>query len=353
MFLNKIFSAIGKLVPVLMILILVACGSKNEELCSAGSEFYQQGEWAKAVQAFDEYIQSNPDFEKGWLNWNPTFERALTAKGNAHFELGQYEQAIAAYEQSLKVGGSSSADEEANHFNSSAAQYKLENFEAALIALEKVDDKKFKNPAIMLLKADIFSAEAKYDTANFLLSKCLEINSLSGDALIRQVDIKLKKNQKESALALFNKIMGLDGESNFSLFTEEFRIRETFYAQRPTESDSAAKYLAKADELIQKSKFTEAELALQKATPLSKQTFVKMGDVKLATGNIDAAIESYTQALAIDSSYIDGLWKKANALLAKGEKATAEHHYRKANQLDKQNVFTRVALELFFKDAAE
>ena len=100
---NKALHTMGKLVPVLVILVLAACGSKNEELCSTGSEFYQQGDWAKAVQAFDEYIQSNSDFEKSWLNWNPAFERALTAKGNAHFELGQYEQAIAHFDTALQI----------------------------------------------------------------------------------------------------------------------------------------------------------------------------------------------------------------------------------------------------------
>lgn len=337
---------------IVALLFLNSCSSNNENLCHEGKLLYEQGNYKAAIEKFDAYLAANPEFKKGFLNWNPTFELALTAMGNAYFQTNQYEKAIDSYNQSIDIGGEH-ANNEANYFNRGMAQFYLNKKEEARESFDQVDDRKFDNSNTLLFKSDIFSASAELDTAMFLIQKCVELNEKNGDALIRKVHLWIQKNELDSASTLFSNILGMKNSTTFSLFTKNTLILDSYYAPTAVENDNAVFYTGTTADKIGLNEFSKASASLGNALKFSENPIsilLQSGDVNMALGNIDEAIEFYDKALAWDILNIDASWKKANALIVKGEKDSAKSLYEQVLAKDPENMFAFVALKLFFQE---
>lgn len=349
----KVLFKINIIILVAATLVLLnSCASNNENLCDEGKALYQQGSYKEAVEKFDAYLAANPDFSKGMFNWNPAFERALTAKGNAHFQMNQFEKAIESYNRSIEVGGEH-ANNEINYFNRGLAQFYMSEKKQALESFDEVTDIRFTNASMLLLKADIFVETDKPDTAMFLINKCLELDGKNGNALIRKVRLWLQKDQSDSAALLFERILGMKNSRSFSLFTQDLTIMESYYAPAPAEHDSAAFYQSQANDHIEAQDFSGAAEALKKALEFSSAptaVLLKLGDVNMALGKVDAAIGFYDNALEHNLFAIDAAWKKANALLVKGEKDAAGELYETVLSSDPENIFAFVALKIYFDE---
>lgn len=338
---------------IFIVIIFLTCASKKEQLYFKGELLYYQGDYKKAIKVFDEYLESNPNFKKSWYNWNPTIERALTAKGNAHFKLGEFNKAILAYNQSLIIAGKTIANNEANYFNRGLTQFYQGNYQAALASLDTVDNKKFGNPVTLLLKANIFTLEAKYDTALFLIEKCLELNQKNGDALIRKVDLWIKIGLLDSAMTLFNNVLGIKSEKMFSVFTEKISILNTHFIKEQMKKDSVFIYYSDANEKINNGEYEDALQVLEKAlkkTHTPKLIHTKIGDVLMGLDKVDKAIELYNRSIMADSLYVDALWKKANALVRQNEITSAKVLYERVLELNHDNIFANIALKLLYSE---
>ncbi len=334
------------------LVLLNSCATNNENLCDEGKTLYQQGSYKEAVEKFDAYLAANPDFSKGAFNWNPNFERTLTAKGNAHFQLNQFDKAVESYNRSIEVGGAH-ANNEINYFNRGLAQFYLNEKKYALESFDKVVDIRFTKASMLLLKADIFTESEKPDTAMFLIDKCLELDKKNGNALIRKVRLWLEKDEMDTAELLFERILGMKNSRSFSLFTRDLTIMDSYYAPAPAEHDSAAFYQSQANDHIEAQDFSGAAEALTKALEFSSAptaVLLKLGDVNMALGNIDVAIGFFDNALEHNLFAIDAAWKKANALLTKGEKDAAGKLYENVLSQDPENIYAFVALKLYFDE---
>ncbi|MBN1352449.1 tetratricopeptide repeat protein [candidate division KSB1 bacterium] len=336
----------------LMSILMLACVSKHEELCTKGLQMYQQAQYEKAIEAFESYLKSNPDFQKGWLNWNPTFERALTALGNSYYQVKAFSKAIEAYDRSIRIGGNR-AYNVPNHFNKGLAQFKLAQYDSARAAFDLVDDRKLNNPKTLIFKSDIYTKQARYDTALFLIDKCIEVSQLKGQALIRKVKLYIEKGMPDSSLSHYKAMLGMVHDSTFALFTEELGIMETYFAHPPAEGDSVAFYKSEALEKIVEGDFNSAEKRLAQALKFGADDIDihnQLGDVNMAQGKVDQAIAAYQKALASDRLAVNSMWKLANATLKKGEMEHARQLYLKIRVLQPDNLFANVALRLHFEE---
>ncbi|MFZ5515132.1 MAG: tetratricopeptide repeat protein [Candidatus Zhuqueibacterota bacterium] len=336
----------------LISILLNTCASRNEHICKDGKLLYQQGNFEGAIAAFDSYIAANPNFKKGFLNWNPSYERALAAKGNAQFQLRQFEDAVMSYDQSIAVAGTN-ANNEANYFNRGLALFLMNRNDEARDSFDRVDNKKFDNPTTLLLKADIFAAASELDTAQFLIGKCLEHDPRNGDALIRKVNLWIQSAQPDSARALFQQIIGMNEPGTFSLFTRTIGIMDSYFAPMAVENDSVHFYTTAAEEFIHAGDYGQAAAALTSALNFTQKPaaiLLMSGDVLMALGETGKAVERYDAALAIESHRIEAMWKKANALLVRGDKDAARSLFEQVLRTQPENVFASVAMRLYFAD---
>jgi len=333
----------------LLIFIILSCVSKNEQYYYDAEMYYMKKNYQQAIQLYDKYFNSNPNFKKNWLNWNPIYERALTAKGNAYFKLGKYEEAIRVYNQSLNFANVITANNDANYFNSGFAQFKLGNYQQALAFFDKYDDKKFGIQETLILKADIFSSQAQYDTALYLIKKCLELNPNNGNALIRNMDLWIKLSHSDSAKTLFENSIETTGDISAGLFTNNISILNTHFVNELLKQDSLLFFCSKANSAIRDSDFKGALHALQDALridPNSNTILTKTGDVFQQLDVVDSAIVCYNKVLEQDSMYVDALWKKGNALLRKEDSNSARGLYELVLELEPENLFAKTALIL-------
>ncbi|MEX2115773.1 MAG: tetratricopeptide repeat protein [Bacteroidota bacterium] len=78
------------------------------------------------------------------------------------------------------------------------------------------------------------------------------------------------------------------------------------------------------------SAFTNNDASVQ----TTMQRIISAGDSLLASGNIEAAVNSFTRAVQLDSGYASGWYKLARALDRRGKTETAAQAYRNARDFD-------------------
>jgi len=334
----------------LVAILLNSCASRDEHFCQDGKALYQKGDFEGAIEKFDAYISSNPNFKKGLLNWNPTFERALTAKGNAQFQIEQFDAAVKSYDRSIAVAGTN-ANNETNDFNRGLALFHLKRYQDAFAAFNRVDHEKFDNPSTLLLKAEMFASASEFDTAMFLIDKCLAQDPRNGDALIRKVQFWIQDAKLDSARMLFQHILGMKTPRTFSLFTRSIGIMDSYFAPGAVENDSVQFYTTSAEDFIHAGDYGQAIAALTRALHLTQKPasiLLMTGDVHMALGELDRAMERYDAAMTHESHHVEAMWKKANALLVRGETDAARSLYEKVLLVEPGNVFASVAVQLNF-----
>ena len=64
-----------------------------------GDSLFEQGKYDQAIQAYDEALRLDPNYETARDNQ----VRALTAKGNSLLDQSKYDQAIQAYDEALRL----------------------------------------------------------------------------------------------------------------------------------------------------------------------------------------------------------------------------------------------------------
>ncbi|SMG16332.1 TPR repeat-containing protein [Marivirga sericea] len=69
---------------------MLSCQEKDE--LEKANQFYNSGDYEKAIQAYDQHLEMKP-----------THEIALYNRGRAYEELGQYEEAVADFRQVIKI----------------------------------------------------------------------------------------------------------------------------------------------------------------------------------------------------------------------------------------------------------
>lgn len=86
-----------------------------------GISYYKQGQYAKAVQEFEQLVQADPKYESGY--------RVL---GNSYLKLRQYDKAAKAFHQAVTLD----PDNFASFLGAAVAEFNLEQYEAAVSTLE-------------------------------------------------------------------------------------------------------------------------------------------------------------------------------------------------------------------------
>lgn len=280
---------------------------------SRGIQFLQQGVFDQAVEDFAAVVEAEPKHAQGWY-----------CKGCAHKELGQVEEAIRSYEESIKFAGELAALPLYNLGNLYQGLGRLQDAAQSFLRATQVDPSMtdaWINLGRVLDDSGMHSAAVEcYDVALQLAPDDAMAWSNRGNSL-RSLD------QHENALASYRKAAELEpqglaarvgigaclvrcGDPEQGIASLRELCEET---GMPLVVFELATGLAFAGQ--------HAE-ALEQFDDLAKHNFVtpelwnNRGECLAKLGEIEASLRSFDQALELDPKYGPALFGKARVLVA-------------------------------------
>jgi tetratricopeptide (TPR) repeat protein len=91
-------------------------------------EFFEQKDYAKALEAYDQAIALDPEFARAWMN-----------KGNLYWKMGEYYKAVAAYNRAIEIcpAAGQLPDEGIYYFRRAISYGAMRNYPQTIADLEK------------------------------------------------------------------------------------------------------------------------------------------------------------------------------------------------------------------------
>jgi len=320
----------------------------SETVNKRANELFKNGEYEKALNEYNDAIESNPSIAKFYSNkagcltklhrydeamknltkclqLDPKFVRAFARKGQIYIEKKEFENAFKAYQDGLKIDRNNKEcldgidcineekAKEANRLKQNAEEYAingnwgpcLENLNKAMQLSPNIGD-------LYQLKARFLFKMKNYDQAVIEGKRAVELepyNSKEALQIIGDSLIILKRN--EDAVIWLNKALQLD-PSNQQLIAKIAKIKEGWTDQLYDKSD-----------------------AFHKAK------------------NLDLALDYINQALILQPKQIKYLLKKSYILDEKGDKKGALQILASILEIDKTNPDVWLYLAKIFMESKQ
>jgi len=186
-------------------LVVVACKDERSE---HGDMYFKNGQYEKAIDAYTEY-----------LRLEPTHLKSLYNRGRAYEELGQYTEALEDFNAVLK--------EDPQNINAllsvtSDYYYRQQDYENTIFYAEKV--LKIDESAMAhTLKGKAFQKLGKLNEAMAAYNAAISVDDEFADAYISRGSLKIYLNQKSRACADFRMAANLGVESADDLVSKYCR----------------------------------------------------------------------------------------------------------------------------------
>ena len=283
---------------------------------------------------------------------NPEVPGAYVSKGNALLKLGEFYEAIRAFEKAISFwetigrdtngaiawGAKGNAhlakgkalDTDGNHEAASKA------YENAIEAYEKAIELKPDAAKTWLSKGNALRAQRKYDEATHAYNKAIEFEPLLSDAWNQRGNVLV-----EQANALIRKNVG----RNWSNTSDAIFMQRNYYYSEALRSYSMAIDINPRDEVAWDNKgnvltyigeFDDAIRAHNKAIMLNSQYALarsNKGFTLFYKGKYDDAIKAYDEAIELDHDFANAWKGRGDVLKTLGRSAEAEAAYAKAKEL--------------------
>ena len=177
-----------------------------EGLLVEGNKLFKAGKYQEALAKFQQIIKVFPDAYPIYINI-----------GNCYFKMNQYDKAIEAYKKVLK--------KDPNYIRAliaiGNAYLNRGNTEEAMKWYGKVQMDKIDDPTVLYNLGTIYYNNAKYDLALKYYKKCVELNPKDLDGLY-QLGLTYTALMKfDKALEVFKKYLELDNESQRAQIVKE------------------------------------------------------------------------------------------------------------------------------------
>lgn len=183
------------LVTGLIILLLTGCG---DESSTVGDAYYKKGDYEQAVAAYTEY-----------LRLDPTHIKSLYNRGRAYQELGEHEKAMADFNAVIK--------EEPNNTNALLSlandfYYRQRDYENAIFYADKVLANDENNEVAYNLKGQAYQRLGKLTEAMEAYNNALSVNDQFAEAYISRGSLRLYLKQQGRACTDFQMARNLGAE---------------------------------------------------------------------------------------------------------------------------------------------
>ncbi|UII26307.1 tetratricopeptide repeat protein [Fulvivirga maritima] len=183
-------------IVVLLTLFIFSCKDERSEL---GDKYFKKGDYAKAVEAYTEYLKLEPAHVKSLYN-----------RGRAYEELGQSEKAVEDFKKVL-----SEDPLNANAYLSLASDfyYRQHDYENTVFYVDKTLKYDESNEAAYTLKGKAFQKLGELDQALTAYNDAISVNKQYADAYLSRGLLNIYKKRRSQACSDFKMAKSL-GASN-------------------------------------------------------------------------------------------------------------------------------------------
>ncbi|NMM50421.1 tetratricopeptide repeat protein [Marinigracilibium pacificum] len=179
---------------VMVTIFLFSCGG---DLSEQGDKLYKSGKYQEAIKSYSEYLETYP-----------SNEIVLYNRGRSYEELGMTEEAIADYQQVLKIDD--------RHMNSrlglASLFYKNGDYSSAEIILTESMKISPENPNVLALRGKVNFQMSNFKQAIDDLSKALRIKPDMSDAYYFRGLANIGANKKSSGCSDLKKAVSMGVE---------------------------------------------------------------------------------------------------------------------------------------------
>lgn len=351
-----------------------------EKWYKSGQELERTGAWQAAIDAYDQAIKLNPDYEEAWC-------AKCKALSNENLKLAGEEQnitftnAIQACDKALDLDPTSARSWSGKgfvlyqEFIVTADTGKLnESLQAYEKAIEVADSDTSALAEAWRGKGTVLSQMGRSDEALAAQEKAIELNGSDVEAWMGKAMALSKLGRNDEAVQSFDKIIRLYPDEDQRIFDYPYiwyskgraleklgRDKEASHAYNKSidDVDTIIDWVAsgrdfymnlseawqyKGQLLEELGRYEEAVQALENATrvnPESQRDWHELGSVLARDlGRYNQSLEAYDRALQLEPRDGDTLTGKANVLRSLGRYGEALELYEKVLQLDMQSPYS-------------
>ena len=322
--------------------------AKEEDWINYGNQLWRvaqnSDDYSKAINAFVKAIEINPKSYIAWyaaglaeaksnysvpnigfseaVKYKPDFYAAWRQKGDAHYSLREYKNALNAYEKAIEEAEKQNQKDFALYWRKGVALDELKRYREAIIAYTKSIDIQphpyaYNNRgSAYYQKGEKNNALKDYDEAIRL--KPDHANAYAGKAYF--YDNRGDKGDKKNALENYKKAIEL-GYTTANIYVNVGNIY--YYDNELKDHEKALINYNKAVDLGYK----------------NVNTYRSMGYIYYQKGDYNQAIESYKKVINLDSKNANVYVNMGNAYKAQGNNQKAVERYDEAINLDPKNAY--------------
>lgn len=188
-------------------ILLFALSGCKDERSDVGDRYYERGEYEKAIEAYNEYINLNPEHLKSIYN-----------RGRAYEQLGQYDKAVQDFRHVLR-----NDPENVRALLSMANHYYVreKDYENAIFYVDEALELDDKNPMAYVLRGRANQKLGNVQEALSDYNNAIAVNREYADAYLSRGSLRFAVNQRKKACADFNTASAL-GSSQADELLEKY-----------------------------------------------------------------------------------------------------------------------------------
>ncbi len=162
------------------LLFVAACGGNDS---SHGDQYFQQKQYQKAVDAYTEYIEYNPEDFKAIYN-----------RGRSYEELKEYPKALQDYQKAFKI------DEKSENVLMSLGRYYFrdQNYKDAAFYFDKITQINNRNATAQYLKGRAYHKAGETDKAMRAYNSAIDADKKYGEAYLYRGALKIYLKKQSS-----------------------------------------------------------------------------------------------------------------------------------------------------------
>ena len=271
--------------------------------------------------------------------------RDWMAKGQTEIEIGQFEEALASYEQALELDA---GDATAWH-NQGAALAALGRYEEAVVSFDKALELNAEDGPAWRKRGLTLAKLGRYEEALASFEKTVELNAEDAEAWNNQGAALARLGRYEEALASFEKTVELNAEDAAAWYNQGIALRNlgryeealaSFEKALDLNAEDSAAWSEQGVALGNLGRHEEELASYEKALDLNAEDTVawrNRGVVLASLGRHEEELASYEKALELNAKNAEAWNNQGVALAHLGRYEEALAAFEKAVELDAED----------------